>query len=451
MGSPGRAPRSNSVGRQDGCEPYGLARLRVGPVTDRARPAMRVGFFIDGGEAYGVRQSMRLLLTNLDPRCVTTVGVFVGRGPTFEALGPLCTERALLMRTCLIPLSDPSKSRRNPMVFARKLVMCAVTVIRLAAAIRKLRIEVVHANYYPHHFLAGLACRVARCPCVWHWRGPFVKEGRAMHLAEWGMRNLADVILCISDFVKRTLPCSVQRKALVLYNGVDTCGIANLQEHGALRRMLGIGPQQKIVGIFGEILPRKGHELFIRAAASVARKRSDVSFVIVGDESQANRARVGLTRKLQETVSESGLEQQILFTGYLPDAWRYMSDCDVVCMPTVSLGGDPGEGFGLVMAEAMAAGVPVVATSSGAPPEVIEDGTSGLLVPPVADALADATTRLLTDEGFRRRIAAAGQERIREHFDIRYTVEGMQRVYRSLAVAAQRWDSPAKPSSTTKG
>lgn len=424
-------------------------------MTDKPRLPIRVGFFIDGGEAYGVRESIRLLLSHLDRCRITAVGIFLGQGPATDTLGPLCDETVTLMGRCLLPLSDPKKSRWNPAVLTGKLATALISVLRLSMAIRRHRIDIVDVNYYPHHLLAGLACRMARRPCIWHWRGSFAKTGVSAGLAVWGMRHLADAIACNSGFVQRSLPASVQRKACVVYNGVDSRQIARLQERGALRRELGIRADGKLVALFGSIVLLKGHEYFIRAAAKIAHTLPHVTFAIVGDENETLRNRVGLTVQLGNLVSELGLEKQVFFAGYRQDAWRYMSDCDVVCMPTIPLGNVAGEGFGLVMAEAMAARVPVVASACGAAPEVIEDQRSGLLVPPgEAGALAEAITRLLADETFRRRIATGGQRRIGEHFDIGRTVEGMQRIYDELAngrgrSGAARWlpDGTPKPGS----
>ena len=409
-------------------------------MNDNSRRPVRVGFFIDGAESYGVLEYTRLLLANLD-RCKTTpVGLFVGPGRGLDVLAPLCAETAVLIGECLLPLSDATKSRWDPGVLSHKLLTAAACVPRLAAAIRRLRVDVVDVNYYPHHILAGLACRLTRRPCIWHWHGPYAKEGISASFAEWTMRNLASAIPCLSNFVRSSLPRSVQSRSSVIYNGVDTCRIQQLQEHGALRRILGIASGQQLVAIFGAISPRKGHEYLIRAAAQLVQVLPRTLFAIIGHETEQIRARVGLTAKLKRLVSEVGLERNVLVHDYLPDAWRYMSDCDVICMPTVPIGKDNGEGFGLVMAEAMAAGVPVVATSCGAPPEVIEHGRSGLLVPPAdADSLAAAILGLLRDRGLRNRIAVAGQDRIRHHFDIRYTVAGMQQLYESLTT--RTWEA----------
>jgi len=402
-------------------------------MNGNSRLPVRVGFFIDGGESYGVLEYTRLLLANIDRRKATPVGLFVGPGRGLDILAPLCEETAVLMGKCLLPLSDATRRRWDPAVLSRKLLLAAACVPRLAAAIRRLGIDVVDVNYYPHHILAGLACRLTHRPCIWHWHGPYAKDGISASFAEWGMRNLASAIPCISNFVRSSLPRSVQGKTSVIYNGVDACRIQQLQQHGALRRILGIESGQKLVAVFGAISPRKGHEYLVRAAPKLIQAWPRTLFVIIGNESEQIRARIGLTAKLKRLRSELGLEQNVLFQGYLPEAWKYMNDCDVICMPTVPIGKDSGEGFGLVMAEAMAAGVPVVATSCGAPPEIIEDGRSGLLVPPAdADALAEAILRLLRDREFGRRIAVAGRERIRNHFDIRYTVAGMQHLYDRL-------------------
>jgi|GEM_PF-797155 len=403
-------------------------------MIDKPVHPIRVGFLIDGGNStYGVFEYTKLLLTYIDRSQVTPVGIFFGKGDGVVSLGPLCREKIILGDKCLLPLSDPNRSKLDPLIMCSKVLTANLGIIRLVNVLRSRAIEVVDVNFYPYHILAGIACRIALRPCVWHWHGVATRMGVSAYLQEWGMRNLADAIPCISNFVRQSLPDSVQQKSCIIYNGVDVDRISQFQEPGMLKKNLGIPDDVKVVAIFGSISPLKGQEYFIRAASQVVKTFPNTAFVIVGHENETMRVRIGLTAKLNNLVAELGLKRHVLFAGYLPDAWKYMSDCDVVCLSTTPMGKVVGEGFGLVVAEAMAAGVAVVASSCGAITEIIKDGESGLLVPPAdADTLAKSICKLLADEKFRRSIAREGQARVQSCFDIHNTTRGMEQVYRNL-------------------
>jgi len=401
---------------------------------DSSQPGqVRVGFFIDGSERYGLLSFIESVLKGMDRRRFTCVGLFMGRGEVWRRLAPACDETVDLGLGPLLPLSRAVRSRYHLPTLLAKAVLFLRAVVRAARAIRRARLDVVHVHAYPVHLVAGLACRMAGVPCVWHWHGPFIGTGLMGALAKLGFKHLASVVPCISRFVLETLPRKARAKACVVYNGVDVSRITERGRRGALRAQIGVPEGVPLVGLFGAIMERKGHEYFIRAAAQVVKRCPTVRFVIVGHEDEICRVRYGFESRYRRLVAELGLEQTVLFAGHLAEASLLMGDCDIICMPTVPMGRDSGEGFGLVMAEAMAAGVPVVATHCGAPPEVIEDGVSGLLVPPRdSEALAKAIEFLLEDEGRRKAFGDAARRRVQEHFDVRHTAEALEEVYREV-------------------
>lgn len=397
-------------------------------------PPLRVGFLFDGsGKGYGVFELTRSLVESLDRGEVTPVGLFLGAGYERGELARVCDEVCDLGSGCLLPLSQPGHGKWYLPNLFRKAGRFLRAVRALARAIRRLDLDMVHVHFYPLHLIAGLACRLAGVPCLWHWHGPFQHGGVARLATRVGFWCLADHVACISRFVLETLPPQVQRRASVVYNGVDTGRIAGGQQHGVLRRRIAVPEGAPLVGLFGAIMERKGHEYFIRAAARVVQRSPDVRFVIVGTESEVSRLRYGLEARYRRLAGELGLARSVIFAGYIPDASLLMADCDIICMPTIPMGRDSGEGFGLVMAEAMAAGVPVVATACGAAPEIMGPRATGLLVPPRdSDALADAILFLLEDEERRRAFAQAARRRIEEHFDIRHAARTLEDVYRAV-------------------
>lgn len=396
--------------------------------ADRPGRPVRVGLVLDGSEQYGVLECVRDLAQALDRRVVRVVGVFFGAGSAREALEPHCDEICDLHTGCLLPLSRPGYGKFYLPNIAQKAVFFIRAVSATAAAIRRLRLDVVHANMYPVHWAAGLACRASGTPCIWHWHGASTPALR-MKVAYAGMSALATRIACISQFVAHSLPAAVQPRTRVVYNGIDCVAIRIGQRQGVLRAALGLGRDVPLVAIFGSLTIYKGHEYFIQAAHTVLQHVPGARFAIVGGEAEVQRLRYGREARLRALIAQLGIADRVLFAGEIAGARLHMADCDVICMPTVPIG-IQGEGFGLVMAEAMAAGVPVIATACGAPPEVIRDGVNGLLVPPFdSAALAQAMLQLLTDDDRRRRIARAGQQHVTAHFDIACAARAMEVIY----------------------
>ncbi len=391
---------------------------------------IRAGLLIDGSEQHGVRTYAQNLLGALDRQKVHVTGIFLGHGNAVDVLGPLCDDTCHLNTGCLLPLSLPGRGKFEIANLARKSAIFARAVERLTATLRTARIDVLHVHMYPMHLVAGIACRCARTACLWHWHGPLQRSSLIVRPALYGFRHLATRIACISRFVAGTLPDEIQHKSRVIHNGVRTEFIAQNQRKGALRARLGLDSETLLIGLFGAIAPRKGHEYFIHAAAHIAEQCPVARCAIVGGENELSRQRYDYTGRYQRLADELGLEDRMIFAGSIADAPLYMSDCDLICMPTIPIGEDSGEGFGLVMIEAMSAGVPVIATSCGAPPEVIDHGINGILVPPRdAERLADAIQRLIRDAALRRRIASAGQERASKEFDVSRMAQQIERLY----------------------
>jgi glycosyltransferase involved in cell wall biosynthesis len=143
-------------------------------------------------------------------------------------------------------------------------------------------------------------------------------------------------------------------------------------------------------------------------------------------------------------VAELGLEDRVTFSGRVSreELVRLYSRSELMVSPSLY------EGFGLPAAEAMACGTAVVATTAGAFPEVIEDGVTGLLVPPAdAAALADAIARLMNDAALRRRMGEAGRARIEEHFTWRQTALKTAALYEEVLSRSLSPQPAAPPAS----
>jgi glycosyltransferase involved in cell wall biosynthesis len=210
-------------------------------------------------------------------------------------------------------------------------------------------------------------------------------------------------------------------KLRTVYNGID---LERFDVDGdtttAVRRDLGIEPGQLAVGLFGQMLPYKGHGTLIDAAPAILRRVPGARFYFVGAlENPPYQA------KLQRRIDEAGLSAAFRFTGWRADIPAVLRAMDVLSVLTVT-----PEPAALGLMEAMAASRPVVATRTGGTPEIVTDGETGRIVPP-GDAAATATAiaELLEEEALRARFGAAGRRRVERDFTRDAHLASMLQIY----------------------
>jgi len=179
-----------------------------------------------------------------------------------------------------------------------------------------------------------------------------------------------------------------------------------------------------ILGSAGRLIELKGIELLLRAAAILRREFPDLRIEIAGAGPQRE--------KLEQAAAQLGLEGRVSFLGWVDDLNSVLSRWDVFVMPSLE------EGLGIGALEAMAAGLPVVASSVGGIPELIEDGKTGWLVPPAdLEALASCLRSVLRNSEQRRIIGGKAQARVRDHFSAAQMADNFARLYDELLAETQ--------------
>ena len=216
----------------------------------------------------------------------------------------------------------------------------------------------------------------------------------------------------------------LERPATVVMHGIDTSLFRPAHDRAALRARYGL-PEGRLVGCFGRIRENKGTDLFVEAMCELLPSRPGWNAMILGRATSSNAA---FLRRLQDRAREAGLEERIVFAGERP----FSELADRFAMLDLFVAPQRWEGFGLTPLEAMASGVPVVATRVGAFPEIVEDGETGALVSrDDLPALRDATARMMdtTDLDAMRRAARAHVE---ANFSIESEARAINAVYERL-------------------
>jgi glycosyltransferase involved in cell wall biosynthesis len=236
--------------------------------------------------------------------------------------------------------------------------------------------------------------------------------------ADMTTRGRTDAYIAVSHAIGRALVGSgiAPARVHVVHNGVDAEALrVAAREPLSVALPAGDGP---LVGCIARLEKVKGVADFVDAAAAIAQQVPTARFVVAGSGSEEASL---VARR------DSALAQQFAFLGHVDPIQPLAAALDVLVLPSLS------EALGLVLLEAGALGVPVVATAVGGIPEVVEDGVTGILVPPgQPDALADAVTRLLRDPERARAMGEAGRARVEREFTLERTIAGHLAVYESL-------------------
>jgi glycosyltransferase involved in cell wall biosynthesis len=196
-----------------------------------------------------------------------------------------------------------------------------------------------------------------------------------------------------------------------------------------------------LVAVFARLHPVKGIEYFLDAAASLAARFPLARFLVVGEGCIVRDGVIvpsPYRHELEDYAARLGLAERVVFTGFRRDVPELLREVAVSVLPCIS-----NEGLSNSVLESMAAGAPVVATTVGGNPEIVEDGRTGLLVPPAdSGALAGAIARLLEDRELAERLGRAARQRVADHFSVEQMVRRTERLYVDL-LGRKRRPQPA--------
>jgi glycosyltransferase involved in cell wall biosynthesis len=284
------------------------------------------------------------------------------------------------------------------------------------------RVDLLHVNSYVPGNYARLAGALMQVPIIIdHWHG-FTRFNAKRRFICRVLGRFTDLSLAVSRGVRDYLvsqgglnPARIR----VVANGVDVATIDAARPGRAVRRELGLPEGWPVIGLVGRLDHwGKGHKELFTAMARL-RERHPVHALIVGGGRREAEVR--------ELAASLGLAGAVHFLGPRRDVPDLLSAMDILVLPSHT------EGFGRALVEAMAAGLPVIATRVGGMPEVVTDGENGLLIPPRdAGALAEALERLLADPAWAQHLGAKARDHVREHFSLDRLGREINEIYEEL-------------------
>ncbi|MGE5486355.1 MAG: glycosyltransferase family 4 protein [bacterium] len=295
----------------------------------------------------------------------------------------------------------------------------------LSRLFREREVALVHARYFDYFSLVPWHAKLAGASKIifteansGEWQPHLLTRGLVRSRARLTTAPV-DRIIAISEFVRRRLVSLgiCRDKTAVVYNGVDTDRYApDPDARASARKAYGIADGEVVVSTMAVLRPWKHPEVLIGAIARLAAERVPVRLLFAGDGA--------MLPGLKRLAGELGIADRVIWLGHTSEPWNVFQASDIFAFAS------EGEAFGFVVAEALACGVPVVAARSGALPEVVEDGCSGLLAQTNDAADFAAKIRVLVeDEALRKQYACAAVRRAREMFGIDTAVANTLDVY----------------------
>jgi len=297
------------------------------------------------------------------------------------------------------------------------------TVWDLVRLIRRRSVAIIHGHEFFMNVVGLVASEITGVPLVATVHGKNYYADRVRRrLAYRAVGRWAARLVTVSENTKRFLAERVgisPARIHVIPNGVPIDPDDSLSRAPSpLRAALGLG-EQRVVCTVGSLYAVKGHRYLLDAARDVLRRWPSTVFLIIG--------RGGLRAELEAQAERLGIERHVRFLGHRDDVRQLLAVCDVFVLPSLS------EGMPLALLEAMAAGVPVVATRVGGVEEVIEHGTNGLLVPPGdSRVITECVVSLFDDPLTARGIGASASDTVRGRFSLTRMVDAYEQLYAAV-------------------
>jgi len=283
--------------------------------------------------------------------------------------------------------------------------------LKIYRILKERQIDLIYLNTSASIW-AAKAAKLLRIPVISHIREDL--RGFNNLIIRSKIRSCSDKIILISNWMKSFIRTS---KAVVVHNTVD---IADFQHLDPDRIRLEFNIKNKIIVFIGSLEERKGIKYLLKAFPLIKASVPDVKLLIVGKTLPGQKAYLNMLKGI-------AMDRNIVFAGTRPDVYDIIAACDMLAVPSLS------EAFGRTVIEAMACGKPVIASNVGGIPEIIDDGKTGILVPPKDEkALASAVIRLFTDKALADSMGTAGRIRAEQHFSINSQVKEIEGVIDEL-------------------
>ncbi len=306
-----------------------------------------------------------------------------------------------------------------------------IALVKLMRLIGRERPEIVHTHSSKAGLLGRSAARLMGCPVIVHFPHGHIFYGYFGRIRTWTFilaerlaARFTHRIFTLTELGKREhvgFKIAEPEKFVTVPCGIDLAKFSSPRRSPVkVRAEFGFSPSDVVVGYVGRLVPIKGCEYFLYALERIRRRRPDIKGIIVGDGP--------LRSELEELAKKLGLSENVVFSGVREDIPEIMHALDLFVLTSLN------EGLGRVLLEAMACGVPVVASRVGGVAEIVLHREVGLLVPPGdTGRMVEAILEILNDKKQAELFSRKGRARARA-FDVTRMLERTEAVYERLSV-----------------
>jgi glycosyltransferase involved in cell wall biosynthesis len=319
--------------------------------------------------------------------------------------------------------------------FGMKSIFDIFVALRIYQFLKKEKIDVLHNFGFRPEIFGGLAGRLAKCQGILTTilHNPAIDipldYGKILGPMMNFLRKIAsfyfeDVLVVLSKDAKEGLEKLGFEKSniKIVYSGMEPKFLSEKIEIFSRNEVLekfGILANKFVVGTIGVLKERKGPFYLIEAAKKVVEKYPDIVFLIIG--------KGPLEGKIRERIKSLNLEQYVFLRNYYERIAEIYKSIDLLVLPSIT------EGVPAVILEAMAFEIPIVATEVGGIPEMVEDGKSGILVPPKnSQALAEAIIKVYENQNFAKNLAKKAKENFEKYFTAEKMAKEYEKIYEEL-------------------
>lgn len=300
-------------------------------------------------------------------------------------------------------------------------------VTRMAAVLRQSRADVVHAHDLYSNFLVAFASRLARMPFVASRRWTKYIHRRHFWTDSLAYR-LADRVLANSRGVGETVHAQqgvARDKIVVVPNFVDSAVFDALKDRDRWRNQFRFRASDFVLAVIAQLREEKNHQLLLTVFAELIRTYPNIKLLIVGDGE--------LRARITEQTHSLGISESVVMAGHISEAWRTIAAADVAMLPSLH------EGFPNSLIEAMAVGVPVIASDVGGIRDVVQNDVNGVLVP-AGDAaeLSRAITSAISHYDVSRQLATRAKRDVAAGFREDSVIDSLETIYGTLCAARKK-------------
>lgn len=375
---------------------------------------IRVLHVIGGGEFGGAEQHLLTLLKNINRQ-------------EFDV------EAACLFAAPLAGLLNQANIKHRVFPMASKKDFKVIS--RLAEYIKEREFDILHTHGVRANLIGRLAARKAGVQNVVTTVHSVLEYDYPNKLDLWinktsekltsrFTKHFIAVSDSLAEYVREAFGVG-KRKVTTIHNGLELHKYSPRGDSSAVKKKLGIGEEEVVLGVVSRLHPVKGHRILFYAFQTLIKEFPFLRLLVVGTGPDKD--------PLLQKADELGIAKYVIFTGFTKDVIQMYEAMDIVVQPSLS------EGFGLTAIEAMAMGRPVVASKVGGLQEIIKDRSNGLLFTagdPVA--LADAVISLLELPGRARELARAGRETVEKHYSAKGMAQKTEEVYSKMVRRQKR-------------